>query len=96
MNEVNCTEPYQQTTRETRISPFGEDFTKQMELQKKQQELERKAKELDAKEAVSMRNKLGRIAELFEMDVLSEDDALKACKTVIQQHAKKHVTPEKD
>jgi hypothetical protein len=36
----------------------------------------------------SMKNKLSKIAELFEMDVLSEEDALKACKTVIQQHAK--------
>lgn len=36
----------------------------------------------------SMKNKLSKIAELFEMDVLSEEDALKACNTVIQQHAK--------
>jgi hypothetical protein len=35
-----------------------------------------------------MKNKLVKIADLFEMDVLSENEALKAFSVVIQQHAK--------
>lgn len=36
----------------------------------------------------TMINKLTMIAELFELDIIGEDEALKACKTVIGQHAK--------
>lgn len=36
----------------------------------------------------SISNKMMMVAELFESDVLSEDEALKACKVIIGQHAK--------
>jgi hypothetical protein len=39
----------------------------------------------------SLSNKLNKIAELFEADVLSEEDALKACQTAIGQHARVNV-----
>lgn len=53
-----------------------------------QQQIQRIVKAVECEERSSMKTKLIRIAELFEMDVLSEEDALKACKTVIKQHAK--------
>ena len=36
----------------------------------------------------TLKQKVSLIAELFELDVLSEEDALKACNVAIQQHAK--------
>ena len=36
----------------------------------------------------TLKQKVSLIAELFELDVLSEEDALKACGVAIQQHAK--------
>jgi hypothetical protein len=35
-----------------------------------------------------MKIKLEKIAELFEMDVLSDTEALEACKKVIHQHSR--------
>lgn len=36
----------------------------------------------------SISNKMMMVAELFEVDVLNEEEALKACKVIIGQHAK--------
>lgn len=76
------------------LTPYGEQLRKEQELvrQLKQRECELAA--YTAIKDYNMKEKFALIAELFQMDVMSEDDALKACKTVIQQHAKKIGRPE--
>lgn len=36
----------------------------------------------------SMGTKLSKVAEIFELDIIDEVEALKACKTIIEQHTK--------
>lgn len=37
----------------------------------------------------SMGAKLSKVAEIFELDIIDEEEALKACRVIIEQHAKK-------
>lgn len=36
----------------------------------------------------SMGAKLSKVAEIFELDIIDADEALKACKVIIEQHTK--------
>lgn len=54
-------------------------FKKQLEIQFAEQN----------KRLNSMSNKLSKVAEIFELDIINEEEALKVCKVIIGQHAKK-------
>jgi hypothetical protein len=84
--QVAGNQNYAQTTVAGGSIPYDhhDQFKKQLEMQFAEQN----------RRLNSMSSKLNKVAELFELDVLSEEEALKACKVIIGQHAKSK--PEND